>query len=111
MPSLNQKVEVPIVLAGKYKIKPEKRERFLELARAGLTATLQEPGNISYDLYEDIQQANTFIYFEEWQSREALQDHLKQPYIVPLIEEIADLLAEKPNVRVYDIDNLTYGLD
>lgn len=111
MPSLNQKVEVPVVLAGKYKIKPEKRERFLELARPGLKATLQEPGNISYDLYEDIQQPNTFIYFEEWQSREALQEHLKQPYIVPLIEEISDLLAEQPNVRVYDVDKLSYGLD
>ena len=111
MPSSNQNVEVPIVLAGKIKIKPEKRERFLELARPGLTATLEEPGNISYDLYEDIQQANTFIYFEEWQSREALQEHLKQPYVVPLLEVFADLLAEKPNMRVYDIENLTDELD
>lgn len=103
-------VDVPIVLAGRYKIKPEKRQRFLELAKTGLEPTRQEAGNISYNFYEDPNVPNSFIYFEEWQSREALAKHLKQPYITPLLNEFSQLVDGKADVRVYDIKSLTYGL-
>ncbi|MEL6458073.1 MAG: putative quinol monooxygenase [Cyanobacteria bacterium J06621_15] len=103
-------VEIPIVLAGRYKIKPEKRERFLALANLGLESSRLESGNISYSLYEETGIPNSFIYFEEWKSRQALVEHLKQPYITPLLDEFAELADGEANVRVYDIDSLTHGL-
>lgn len=103
-------VEIPIVLAGRYKIKPEKRDRFLELANSGLEPSRAESGNISYSLYEEAGTPNSFIYFEEWKSREALVEHLKQPYVTPLIEEFSELVDGDANVLVYDIHSLTYGL-
>lgn len=103
-------VEIPIVLAGRYKIKPDKRERFLQLANLGLESSRAEPGNISYSFYEEAGIHNSFIYFEEWESREALAEHLKQPYITPLLEEFSELVDGEADVRVYDIHNLTYGL-
>lgn len=103
-------VEVPIVLAGRYKIKPEKRERFLQLANSGLQPSRAESGNISYSFYEEAGTPNSFIYFEEWKSKEALVEHLKQPYVIPLIKEFSELVDGDANVRVYDIYNLTYGL-
>ncbi len=106
----NLMVDVPIVLSGRYKIKPEKRERFLELAQAGVQHTREEAGNISYGFYEENGIPNSFIYFEEWKSREALEKHLKQPYITPLIEEFPELVDGEADVRVYDIKSLTYGL-
>ncbi|MDY7024602.1 MAG: putative quinol monooxygenase [Cyanobacteriota bacterium] len=102
--------KITLVLAGRYKIKPEKRERFLELAKPGLAETPKEPGNITYFLYEELNNSNSFLYFEEWADREALKSHLQQPYITPLIQEIYELLADDADVRVYDIENLTYGL-
>ncbi|NEQ76861.1 MAG: antibiotic biosynthesis monooxygenase [Okeania sp. SIO2C9] len=110
MNQANEDKKFTLVLAGKYKIKPEKRERFLELAKPGIEETHKEAGNISYTLYEEFDNPNTFLYFEEWVDREALNSHLKQPYIAPLIEEISELLAEDAEVRVYDIDKLSFGL-
>jgi quinol monooxygenase YgiN len=99
-----------IVLAGRYKIKPEKRELFLELARAGIEQTRQEPGNISYSFYEEDDVPNSFIYFEEWESREALAEHLQQPYITPLLTEFPNLVEGEANVRVYNVSSYTQGL-
>ncbi|BAQ64219.1 hypothetical protein GM3709_984 [Geminocystis sp. NIES-3709] len=99
-----------IVLAGRYKIKPEKRDRFLELAIIGLEPTRQEAGNISYAFYEEVGVPNSFIYFEEWQSREALMAHLQQPYITPLLEEFGDLVEGSADVKIYDIKSYTEGL-
>ena len=103
-------LDVPIVLAGRYKIKPNKRERFLELANLGLEPSRAESGNISYSFYEEAGTSNSFIYFEEWKSREALAEHLKQPYITPLLEEFSELVDGDADFRVYDIKSLTYGL-
>ena len=100
-----------IVLAGRYKINPGKRERFLELAKSCLELTRKEPGNISYSIYEEAGIPNSFIYFEEWESREALEEHLKQPYITPLLKEFPDLVDGEADVRVYDIKSLSYGLE
>lgn len=103
-------VEIPIVLAGRYKIKSDKRERFLELANSGLELSRAESGNISYSFYEEAGIPNSFIYFEEWKSREALVEHLKQPYIIPLLKDFSELVDGDANVRVYDIHSSTYGL-
>ncbi len=103
-------IEIPIVLAGRYKIKPEKRERFLELTKLALEYSRAESGNISYGCYEEVGSLNSFIYFEEWKSREALAKHLKQAYVTPLLEEFPELVDGEADVRVYDIHNFTYGL-
>lgn len=100
-----------IVLAGRYKIKPEKRERFLELAMAGVEATRQESGNISYAFFEEVGIPNSFFYFEEWKSRDALMAHLKQPYIVPLLDEFADLIETDADIKIYDVAHYSTGLN
>ncbi|MCA1991703.1 MAG: antibiotic biosynthesis monooxygenase [Coleofasciculus sp. S288] len=104
-------VDVPVVLASRFKIKPEKRDLFIKLATATLEPTRAEDGVISYSFYEESTVPNSFIYFEEWKSREALAEHLKQPYTERLLEQFPDMLDGEPNIRVYDIKSLTYGLD
>ena len=72
--------------------------------------TRKKLGNISYSIYEEAGIPNSFIYFEEWESREALEEHLKQPYITPLLKEFPDLLDGEADVKIYDIKSLSYGL-
>ena len=109
--SLKQSVAVPVVVATRFKIKPEKRALFLELANAALEPTLAEEGVISYAFYEDAAKPNFFIYFEEWKSRQALSAHLKQPYVTPLLEQFPEILDGQADVRVYDIENITHELE
>ncbi|HAA31240.1 MAG TPA: hypothetical protein DCE56_30375 [Cyanobacteria bacterium UBA8553] len=104
-------VDVPVVLAARFKIKPEKRNLFLQLAKATLEPTRAEKGVISYSFYEESSVPNSFIYFEEWKSREALAEHLKTPYTQRLLKQFPDMLDGEPNIRVYDIKSLTYRLE
>lgn len=104
-------VDVPVVLAARFKIKPEKRDLFIQLAKATLEPTRTEQGVISYSFYEESSVPNSFIYFEEWKSREALAEHLKTPYTQSLLKQFPDMLDGEPNIRVYDIKSLTYGLE
>lgn len=103
-------VSVPLVLSARFRVKPSKRDVFLRLATATLEPTRKEPGNISYSFYEESSDPNSFIYFEEWQSYEALAAHLAQPYTQALLSRFNEIVDGEPNVRIYDIRGVTYEL-
>ena len=104
-------LSVPVVLAARFKIKPEKRELFLQLATATLEPTRAEAGSISYSFYEEANVPNSFIYFEEWKSREALAKHLEKSYVKNLVDKFPEMLDGELDVKVYDVDRLTKGLE
>jgi quinol monooxygenase YgiN len=43
--------------------------------------TLKETGCIQYDLHEDNNQPNTFLFFENWETRDLWQAHLQTEHI------------------------------
>lgn len=101
---------VPVLVASRFEIKPEKREVFLDVATKALESSRSEPGNISYGFYEDPNVRNSFIYFEEWKSREALAQHLKQPYAKAVVDNFPDFVKGTVDFKVYDIKSLTTKL-
>jgi len=108
---VNLTPDVPVVLAARFTVTEQGRDEFLLLANATLEPTRKEPGCISYAFYNQPGDMNSFIYFEEWKSREALTKHLRKPYVEKLLNAFSGLLQGSADVRVYDINNLTYGLD
>ncbi|MCC5636628.1 antibiotic biosynthesis monooxygenase [Nostoc sp. CHAB 5844] len=105
-----KKIDVPLVVAARFKIKPDKREEFIELSRSVLEQTIAEAGVISYSFYEDLNLQNHFIFFEEWQSREALEFHLNTPYLERLMQKFPEFINGEPNIRVYEINKVDYEL-
>lgn len=101
---------VPVVVASRFELKPEKREFFLDVATKAIEPSRAEPGNISYSFYEDPNVPNSFIYFEEWKSHEALKEHLQQPYTKAVVGNFSDLVQGEVDVKVYDIKALTTKL-
>lgn len=65
------------VIAGKFKVKPESRDDMIALARSLFDASRAEPGNITYNFYEDRGNDDCFLFFEEWQSQEATDFHFQ----------------------------------
>lgn len=105
-----EQVDVPIVVAVKFKIKPEFRAEFLELATAAISPSRAEEGTISYNFYEDPNDPNSFIYFEEWKSREALYEHLEQDYTKRLLTRFPEMLDGESDPKVYEINKISYEL-
>ncbi|MBW4475445.1 MAG: antibiotic biosynthesis monooxygenase [Tolypothrix brevis GSE-NOS-MK-07-07A] len=104
------KIDVPIVVAARFRIKPDKREEFIELSTSVVEPTIAETGVISYSFYEDLNLNNHFIFFEEWKSREALEFHLRTPYLERLMQKFPEFINGEPNIRVYEINKVDYEL-
>lgn len=70
-----------VILVAKLKAKPE----HIDSVKAGLQAlvapTRQEKGCIKYDLHQDQKDPAVFIFIEEWESAEHLQNHSKAAHV------------------------------
>ena len=57
------------IVAENY-IKEEYQEEFLKLTKELIILSREEKGNISYHLYQDINDDSHFTFIEEWQNQE-----------------------------------------
>ncbi|WP_338116553.1 MULTISPECIES: putative quinol monooxygenase [Synechocystis] len=92
-----------IIVAGNIKVKPEKREEFIALSQTFIGPSRSEPGCISYSFYEDETENNTFLFFEVWRNRAALEYHFQTPYFHEFVEKSPDLLAKAAEIKIYKI--------
>ena len=59
------------IVAENY-IKEEYQKEFLKLTKELIILSREEKGNISYHLYQDINDDSHFTFIEEWQNQEAI---------------------------------------
>ncbi|QHU99674.1 putative quinol monooxygenase [Synechocystis sp. CACIAM 05] len=105
-PSLAEDVkgaDDPIVVAGNIKVKPDKKEAFIALSQTFIEPSRSEPGCISYSFYEDETEDNSFLFFEVWRNRAALDYHFQTPYFHEFVEKSPDLLAKPAEIKIYKI--------
>ncbi len=92
-----------IVIAATVHIHPDKREQALALAHNMMSNSLAEPGCISYRFYADIDDPNRFFLFEEWESEEALQNHLAAPAMQDYHKQFPPLRSSAWTVSHYEV--------
>lgn len=80
--------------------KPDKTCALVEAFQVPLSATVQETGNLTYRLAQDVTIPEKFLVIEEWKNIAALDAHLKQPYLTQLLADLEEVLAEPPALQV-----------
>ena len=71
----------PLTIVAIIHANPEKRDLVKTELLKLIPPTLKEAGCIQYDLHEDNNQPNTFLFFENWENRDLWQAHLKTAHI------------------------------
>jgi quinol monooxygenase YgiN len=78
------------------------KENDLRDALAGLIEpTRNEDGCVEYVLHESTDRPGRFVFYENWKSREALDQHLRTPYLQALSARSGELLAEPARILTY----------
>ncbi len=81
-----------------------KKGKGVELEKALLALvgpTRSEEGNISYVLHRKADDPDFLLFDEIWTDREALDEHMKKPYLVSLHDNIAHLVDAPPKIEIY----------
>ncbi|MDR1919388.1 MAG: antibiotic biosynthesis monooxygenase [Tannerellaceae bacterium] len=69
-------------------ILPEFKEEVLPVIQAVVAGTRTEPGNISYDVFEDVNNPLRFTFIEHWKSQSAIEAHNASPHFLEFVKGI-----------------------
>ena len=98
-----------IIVTLRIKIPAKQRKDFLDSARLFIGPTKVQPGCISCEFYQDLNDPDAILFLEEWQSRENLEHHIKsEPYRIIL--SLMELSEEAPELKLNTISK-TEGLE
>jgi len=92
-----------IVLLARASIKPEERDRVLELVSAVAGPSRAEDGCDAYLIYEDIERPNDFIFVEQWRSLDDLRSHFQTSHFGEFFGALPDVVVAPPDVQIHDV--------
>lgn len=95
-----------IYVVATTKVKPENRAAYVEGAKACVAATQKEAGCIYYDSHSSINEPNTFVVVERWESREALDAHSRAPHMAVWRELSAPFKASPTVIEIIEPANV-----
>ncbi len=70
-----------LTIVARIVAKPEKRELVKEELLKLIDITRTEKGCINYDLHQDNENENIFLFYENWESRELWQIHMNNTHL------------------------------
>jgi autoinducer 2-degrading protein len=79
-------------------IKSGQEDAFLHAARDNCTGSVQEPGNLRFDMYRDAENAREYLFAEKYDSVEAVTAHRQTPHFLAFFK-ILEGMQEFPRRR------------
>jgi quinol monooxygenase YgiN len=92
-----------IAVVAVLKAKPGKEEALGEALGKLVSPSREDDGCISYDLHRNLDDRSVFIFYERWESKELLDQHLAQPHLTAFGEKAGELLDGPSDVKILEI--------
>ncbi len=93
----------PIAVVATMKAENGKTEELRKELLALIPPTRKEPGCIRYDLHQELEHPEVFVFYEQWESPGHLEEHLSRPHLEAFRAKMDELLAEMLEIRVLEI--------
>lgn len=91
-----------LIVAAKMTAKPGKEDALRKTLMGLIEPTRAEAGCVQYDLHEEQGKPGSFLFFEKWTSKQALDEHLATPYLKGLFTVAPELVEGEPLIGLYD---------
>ena len=89
-----------IKVIAKFFAKEDKIKEFLELANELVEKTRKENGCVNYNLLQGLNDQQTLIMVEEWESAEVLKAHMASAHFTSIIPKMTLLTSKKEEITV-----------
>lgn len=90
-----------LLIAGEFRVTPEKRDAFADLAREVGRHSREEEGCLFFEFWSDLDGSGRFGLFEGWESPDALLAHREMPHVAVFREATARLGIESAEITRY----------
>ena len=75
-------------------VKPEQRQAFLDATLDNARNTVQEPGNLRFDVHQSLDEPNRFLLYEVYRDEPGMKAHKATAHYARWAEAVAPLMAE-----------------
>ena len=90
-----------IKITAKSIVKAGARYQFIATARELVEKSRAEAGNISYHLYEDMDDPDILTFIEEWKDQAAVDVHADSEHFQHIIPLLSDMAEEAIEISLY----------
>lgn len=94
-----------IIVTVKSKTKPEFSEQYLSEFKKVSVEVMAEKGSIEYELYQKDTQSSEFFLFERWESKDALDAHLKTKHMTEFIAK-TEAWFDSKEIKIYETNKI-----
>ena len=81
-----------ITIVAKAIVKEGQREEFIKVVQPMIAGSQAEEGNISYNLFGDMDNPNVLTFIEQWKDMEAIDIHNNAKHFLAGVAGIKDLI-------------------
>jgi quinol monooxygenase YgiN len=92
-----------LIVLATAKAKPGMEKQLERALRDVAQPTRGQSGSVSFSLYRPVDDPAVIIGFERWASKEDHDRHLQGAHVQALVATMANLLAEPPQIVLYEI--------
>lgn len=98
-----------ILIVVKSQIRPEKRDEWLAGVKQYTADVRQEPGNISFDYYENGEKPNEFVIVEVFADADAGSAHMATEHVQTFFQLMPEMVTEKPLINYQDLSGAAWS--
>jgi (4S)-4-hydroxy-5-phosphonooxypentane-2,3-dione isomerase len=89
------------VINARIIVKSDEIVKFLALTKIMVEKSNSEQGCLIYKLYQEVGNPQSFIFYEVYENQDAVDIHNASLYFKTFIEQISELVSDKPQVDVF----------
>ena len=94
-----------VTVVAKNYVRAEEVAKFKEIAKQLETLTNQnDAGCILYRLYQDMNDPTVFVFIEEWQDMQMLNNHFEAAHFVELVPQLRALCSKQGETNLLTSD-------
>ena len=90
-----------INVVAKHYVKEDKVAEFIKKAKKLVEETLKEEGCIKYGLFQDENNPAILTMIEKWESKEALDNHMKTEHFLSIVSVLGALDEKPKEINLY----------
>lgn len=98
-----------ILIVLKAQIRPEKRDEWLAGIKQYTTDVRQEPGNISFDYYENGENPDEFAIIEVFADSDAGSAHVATEHARKFFDWMPAMISARPQINYQDLDGAAWS--
>ena len=92
-----------LTIVARIKAKEGMEETVKKELLALVAPTRSEAGCINYDLHQSKKDKGLFMFYENWRSKEDLDEHLQKPNLKAFFGKAAEVLAEPVDISFWEM--------